>query len=160
VSDPDSIQPDEIAEFTYSLTENKVMFTLSEDLYALDCIYGAAYLFIDRCFVFLTRPRDREVTVHLRTREPADARILEALAGEFANEVLNQVVRLRVGEATAQIRNAYMARAFQTDSRAVTIDALLAELDAEEMKGDPLEIKVPWAPPKAEAGPNPGSSGG
>jgi His-Xaa-Ser system protein HxsD len=150
LSDAKDRTTDEMAEFKYLLGENKVTFTLDEELYALDCIYGASYLFIDRCYVFLTRPGDKQVTVHLRAKEPADEKKLEALAGEFANELLNQVLRLRVGESTAHIRDYYMARAFQTDSRALSIDALLAELDAEEMKADPLEIQVPWEQPKAK----------
>ena len=66
---------------------------------------------------------------------------------DFANELLNQVVRQRVGEATAQIREYYMAKAFFADSNQTSIDALLAELDAEELEEDPLEIAVPWEEP-------------
>ena len=71
----------------------------------------------------------------------------EKLAGEYANELLNQVVRVRVGESTAQIREYYMAKAFFADSNQTSIDALLAELDAEELEEDPLEISVPWEDP-------------
>ena len=57
-----------------------------------------------------------------------------------------QVLRRRISDSTKTIREYYMARAFfGTESRA-TIDALLAELDAEEMKEEPLEISVPWEP--------------
>ena len=66
------------------------------------------------------------------------------IAGEFANELLNQVVRIRVGESTAQIREYYMAKAFFADANQTSIDALLAELDDEELEEDPLEISVPW----------------
>jgi len=131
-------------ELTYELSERKVSFTIDESLYPRDAVYGAAYLFVDRCWLYLSRPESGQIGVHLRNKQDATEQELEALAGEFANELLNQVVRLRVGESTAQIREYYMAKAFFADSNQSSIDALLAELDAEELDEDPLEISVPW----------------
>lgn len=135
---------EEQVDFAFTLSEREISFDIDETLYPLDAVYGASYLFVDRSFVFLARPSDRHVRVRLRSREAASPEALEALAGEFANELLNQVLRRRISDSTRTIREYYMARAFfGTESRA-TIDALLAELDAEEMKEEPLEIAVPW----------------
>ena len=76
-------------------------------------------------------------------KAPAEGE-LEALAGEFANELLNQVLRQRISDSTARIREYYMARAFFSAPAQASIDQLLAELDAEEMEEDDLEIAVPW----------------
>jgi His-Xaa-Ser system protein HxsD len=135
---------EELEELTYASDGRRVSFTLDEDVYPRDAVYGAAYLFVDRAFVFLARAGEDRIEVRLKPKEEADAAGLEALAGEFANELLNQVVRLRVGESTAQLREYYMAKAFFADSNQSSIDALLAELDAEELDEDPLEISVPW----------------
>lgn len=132
-----------LEELTYSEDGRRVSFVLDEELYPREAVYGAAYLFVDRCFVFLSRPDDAKVEVRLKPKEEGSI-TLEAVAGEFANELLNQVVRIRVGESTAQIREYYMAKAFFADSNQTSIDALLAELDAEELDEDPLEIAVPW----------------
>ena len=131
-------------ELTYNLHERQVSFDVHEDVFVLDAIYGAAYLFVDRCWLFLTRPADKVVRVHLKTKEDADEAALEALAGEFSNELLNQVIRVRIGESTATLREYTMARAFFTTPVQSSIDALLAELDAEELEEDELEISVPW----------------
>jgi His-Xaa-Ser system protein HxsD len=131
-------------DFDYELSERQIRFVIDEDLYPRDAIYGAAYIFIDRCYVLLDRPSDRKVAVRLRTKAAATEAELEALAGELANELLNQVLRLRVGESTARIREYYMARAFFASEGKSTIDQLLAELDAEEMAEAPLEVAVPW----------------
>ena len=139
----DLTNEEEVA-FNFLLGEREVQFRIDETLYARDAVYGAAYLFIDRCYVFLTRPADNCVGVRLRTREASSATQLEALAGEFANELLNQVLRLRISESTLSIRDYYMARAFHATEERSTIDQLLAELDAEEMATDSLEIPVPW----------------
>ena len=78
--------------------------------------------------------------MRLRSKGAASAAELEALAGEFANELLNSQLRFRIGRATAPIREHYMARAFFGREQNATI----AELDAEEMAEEPLEIPVPW----------------
>lgn len=135
--------------------DRRVRFVIDEEIYDLDAIHGAAYLFVDRCFVWLDRPADRKVAVVLRARGAATADELEALAGEFANELLNQALRKRVGAANARIREFIMAKAFFSVDAPSTIDKLLAELDEEELADDPLDIPVPW-----ESGPTGGTPPG
>jgi His-Xaa-Ser system protein HxsD len=127
---------------TVELGERRASFVVSEDLYALDTIQGAAYLFLDRAYVFLDRPADRRVAVVLKAKGEADAAALEALAGEFANELLNQALRKAVGASNAKIREFILAKALFSVDAPSSIDKLLAELDAEET--EPLEIPVPW----------------
>lgn len=134
----------EVAEFEFTLSERTVSFNVDEGLYSLDAIYGASYLFVNRCYVLLDRPAEGKVGVRLKTKETSAEDELEALAGEFANELLNQVLRLRIGESTAKLRDHYMARAFFSEDTRETIETLLAELDSEEMEEDELEIAVPW----------------
>lgn len=127
-----------------SLGRDHVSFDVDETVYPLEAIYGGAYLFVDRCFVFLSRPRPQIVTVRLTSREPATSAALDALAGEFLNEMLSQAARLRLSQATARIREYYTAAALRAAASAPSVDDLLAELDAEELGDDPLEISVPW----------------
>ena len=134
----------ESQDLLFSIGENQISLTLQEDIYPLDAIYGTAYLFIDRCYVFLQRPADKRVALRLRGKKKLEAPQLEALAGEFTNELLNQILRFRIGSSTSKIREYYMARAFVSHPAQSSIDALLAELDAEELEEDDLEISVPW----------------
>lgn len=127
---------------TTELGARRVSFVVDESIYALDTIQGAAYLFLDRCYVFLDRPADRRVAVVLKSKGEAEGAELDALAGEFANELLNQALRKAVGASNAKIREFIMAKAFFSIDAPSSIDKLLAELDAEEM--EPLEIPVPW----------------
>lgn len=133
----------------FEVGERRVSFEIGEDVYDLDTIQGAAYLFLDRCYVWLDRVGDKRVKVALRARGEVDAPALEAMAGEFANELLNQALRQRVGAANARIREFIMAKAFFSVDAPSTVDRLLAELDAEEMAEDSLEIQVPWDEPGA-----------
>lgn len=135
----------EMEELVFDTDGRRVAFTLDEELYPRDAILGAAYLFLDRCFVFLGRPADRQVQVRLKSKDgSADPDALEALAGEFANALLDQVVRFRVSESTGKLREYAFARAFFTTPAQSSIDQLLAELDDEELEEDDLEVAVPW----------------
>lgn len=139
-----SMDTDSLEELVYAEDGRRVSFTLDETVYPLDAIHGAAYLFVDRAFIFLGRPADQRVEVRLKPKEQASPDELEALAGEFANALLDQVVRFRVAQSTGRIREYYISRAFFTTPAQSSIDALLAELDAEELEEDELEIEVPW----------------
>jgi His-Xaa-Ser system protein HxsD len=127
----------------YATADRVVVLRIDETLYPLDAIYAAAYIFIDRCFVLLSRPAEREVDVRLKTKEAATESELDTLAGEFANELLNQALRHKLAETTMPIREQYMARAFFVPQTPSTIDAILAELDAEELEGG-VELQMPW----------------
>jgi His-Xaa-Ser system protein HxsD len=128
----------------FSQGPDHVSFDVDETVYPLDAIYGGAYLFVDRCFVFLSRPSERVVNVRLTSRGPATPAGLDALAGEFLNELLSQAARLRLSQETARIREYYTAAALRAAAAAPSVDDLLAELDSEELGDDPLEIMVPW----------------
>ena len=124
--------------------EGTVEVELDEELYPLEAIYGACYLFLPRSYVRLARPRDRHVRVRLKPKAagagPAE---LESLGGELMNELLNQVMRQRVGHENRVVREQYLAKTFGAGRQNPTIAELLAELDDEELADEPLEIAVP-----------------
>ncbi len=136
----------------FSLGHDHVSFDVDETVYPLEAVYGGAYLFVDRCFVFLSRPKPQVVNVRLTSRGPATPAELDALAGEFVNEILSQATRLRLSQATARIREYYTAAALRAAASAPSVDDLLAELDAEELGDDPLEISVPWEEKQGDKG--------
>lgn len=128
----------------FLLGANQISFELDESVYSLEAIYGACYLFLEKCFVYLSRPKPQVVDVRLTSRQSATTDELDALAGEFVNELLSQATRLRLAQSTARIREYYTAAALRAAASAPSIDDLLAELESEELGEDPLEIMVPW----------------
>lgn len=128
----------------FSLRPDQVSFEVDESVYPLEAVYGACYLFLDRCFVYLSRSGPAAVDVRLTARAAATPAELDVLAGEFANELLSQVTRLRLSQATARIREYYTAAALRAAASAPSVDDLLAELESEDLLEDPLEIMVPW----------------
>jgi hypothetical protein len=95
------------------------------------------------------------VNVRLTSRGTATSGELEALAGEFMNELLSQTTRLRLSQATTRIREYYTAAALRAAASAPSVDDLLAELDAEELGDDPVEIAVPWEANRGDKGSDP-----
>jgi His-Xaa-Ser system protein HxsD len=128
----------------FELSADQIAFEVDESIYPLEAIYGACYLFLDRCFVFLSRPKAGEVRIQLTARAPTGAGDLDALAGEFANELLSQATRQSLSQATGRIREYYTAAALRSATAAPSVDDLLAELESEDLLEDPLEIMVPW----------------
>jgi His-Xaa-Ser system protein HxsD len=125
------------------IAEGAASLVVDERLCPREAVHGACYLFLDRCYLFLTRPEEGRIGVRLRLQTAGTDEELERMAGEFANELLNQALRIFIGDATARIREQYMARAFASDVARPAIDAIVAELEREE-PADPLAIAVPW----------------
>lgn len=142
---PDQPVVVEEADGTHQWVQSgSALVLVDESIYSLETIHGAAYLFIDSCFVFLDRESDNKILVRLTPRTEIDEAGLIALAGEFCNELLNQALRFKLAKSTARIREYYTAAALRASVATPAIDALLAQLEAEELGEDPLDIMVPW----------------
>jgi len=131
---------------TISLTDEGLLLSLDKGLYPLDAIYGAAYILIDRAYLFLNR-KGETITVHLTPRRPdVDQDTLLAIAGEFANELLNQVLRKRIARENQGILETIVTQALAGASGAMapTTQADQEEDDDLDFLDDPLGIAVPW----------------
>ena len=130
-------------EIQYRIEGNRAFFEIDESIFPIEAIFGAAYLFVDHSYIFFSRSGDQKIQMTIK-KKTSDGSSLEDVVGEFSNELLNQVLRFRLAESTSKIREYYMARAFLSHPAQSSIDSLLAELDAEELEDDDLEIAVPW----------------
>ena len=127
----------------FDLGEGSVRVEFDEGLYPRDAIYGAAYVFIDRCYVHLDRVADQRVQVQLKAKKPGlDS---QALAGEFQNELLSQAWRQRIVEENRQFVEAITTRALGGAAGAPGLDELLAmDIGEETAFDDPLGIAMSW----------------
>ena len=131
---------------TISLTDEGLLLSLDKGLYPLDAIYGAAYIFIDRAYLFLNRVGDT-ITVHFTPRLPdVDQDTLQAIAGEFANELLNQVLRKRIARENQGILETIVTQALAGASGATAPMGLPGHEEDDDLDflDDPLGIAVPW----------------
>ena len=127
--------------------KNEVRWTIGLATYPLDAVYGASYVFLDRCYVYLDKGTDKRIEVVLRGKETLSAEDLESLAGEFSNELLHQVLRARIAKRTGTVREMIIGRAlFSAEGSADDYDLDdLDDLDDDaDYLDDPLGIAVPW----------------
>src|SRR5262249_54202002 len=90
--------PGELA--AVDLAAGSARLELDETLYPLEALYGAPHIFIDPCYVPLDRPQPGRWRVTLSPKSgAADAAVLRALVGEFANELLSCAWRHQITQA-------------------------------------------------------------
>jgi His-Xaa-Ser system protein HxsD len=141
---------------TLDAATSSLTLSLDIGLYPRDVLYAAAYVFLDRAYVLLDRQESRFI-VHLRGKRPLDEPTLQAMAGEFENELLAQALRHLVVDANQRIIEDVVAVAIAGASAGVEPDAgpaaehapLIDPRDPEDgFVADPLGIARPWEPEK------------
>jgi len=124
--------------------EGWIQLSFETSLYPLDAVYGAAYIFIDRCYVFLDVPEADRISVQLRLQPNTSGVDLDGMAGEFANELLSQAWRHRITEQNRPIIEAVTAQAFRGAGNTTALSDL-DDLDfTDDAFDDPLGIALSW----------------
>lgn len=132
-----------MSELSVSQGDRSVSLEFDEGLYPRDAIYGAAYIFLDRCYVHLDRPSGGRVSVALRLKASTSAS-LDDLAGEFENELLGQSWRRVILEENRAIIERVSARAAAGSAGPPGLDDLLNVDATGEAFDDPLGIAMSW----------------
>ncbi|MBP7125552.1 His-Xaa-Ser system protein HxsD [Myxococcota bacterium] len=133
-----------------------------KNLYSKEVLFGTAFTFLDRCYVHLDVADPDRIRVQLRPR-PNSPWTAEDLAGEFANELVNQALRFHFSKQTEKVRSQIITRAIAlagagdlAPSQAQVPGASVPDLPPEVAKllaeedeildflDDPLGIAVPW----------------
>jgi len=118
---------------------NEIKFTFNLKEYSLEAVYGTAYVFIDRAYLFLDSKKKDQIEVSLKGKKPLSSKQLGDLKGEFLNELLNYAVRIRLAKNNKKIREYIISQAL--------LSAIGTEEPAEEKmtyQDDPLGIAIPW----------------
>jgi His-Xaa-Ser system protein HxsD len=118
----------ESTEFvTNQLPDGTRVLTFESAVYRLSAIKKAAYKF-GGLFHLLIEQHGEVTEVRMKPKDSSAS--VDALVGEFCNEVLDQELREAVAEETAGIRNLLLAQAF---SKTSLIDSEMetAEYDTE-----------------------------
>jgi His-Xaa-Ser system protein HxsD len=128
--------------------------SIDTKVYALEAVTKAAYLFLDRAYVYLYHDEQGRLVVRFKPK-PECLGILSDIVNEFLNELLNQNVRLQVARETANLRELIMARAlYSTVLETLPPDELVPGLD-DSGRADPLAIGRDWFAQTEEAGSDP-----
>lgn len=133
--------------------EGCVRLSINPEIYPLDVIYSAAYVFLDRVYILLSGDM-KNIQVELRMKERADKRedLLKKLAREFCNELLNYSFYKQQVEKNAALREVILKRALLTseiDNEKIPKakeNVEIPEFDKTEADyiDDPEGIAIPW----------------
>ncbi len=129
------------------LGEAAVQLHVDAALYPLQAIYGAAYIFIDRCYVFLERAPGLgdPVRVTLTAKGgQADAGALRALVGEFANELLSCAWRHQITQDNRVLLETVTMQAIAGAMGPPSLDDLSNFDFSDQGFDDPLGIAMSW----------------
>jgi His-Xaa-Ser system protein HxsD len=126
------------------LGASSVTIRVDPATYSLDALYGASYIFIDRCFVLLDKPdANYRVTLTSKKAELKDDD-LRTLVWEFANELLSCAWRAKISEDSRALIESVTAQALGGALGAPTLDDLEKFDFSDESFEDPLGIAMSW----------------
>ncbi len=127
------------------LDRGAMSLQVDETLYPLEAVYAAAYVFIDRCYVFLDKPSEGRIRVTLSGKKAKlEGDLARETVGEFANELLSCAWRAQIARDSRATIESVTARALSGARGAPSLDELEAFDFSEEAFDDPLGIAMSW----------------
>lgn len=129
-----------------SVDDGWTQLRIDTHVYSIEIIRRTAFTFVEHCYVFLAWEDEQHMTITLTTkRSGSDESYLKNIAGEFANEALNQSLRDQLMKDTRSLRELIVGRAlFAAVSQPGPADDLDFLDDDLDFLDDPLGIAVPW----------------
>lgn len=127
------------------LDQGSVTVALDPALYPVEAIYGAAYVFIDRCYVLLDKNADGRFLVTLAAKKGgATEASLKDLAGELANELLSCAWRHQINRENKALIESVTLQAIGGAMGPPSLDDLASFDFTDEPFEDPLGIAMSW----------------
>lgn len=140
----------------------EIKIAVNPNIYPLEAIYGAAYVFLDRAYVFLDGNPKTKIIISIKSKDEESFGKADKIKSEFLNELVNYSLRRQIAERNAKLRE-YVAGAAllgasgdinvfpvtETDNISpdeLPVGAEIEEtvIETETWKEDPFQIAVPW----------------
>ena len=122
------------------LRNNTIKFIFNLQNYPKEALYGAAYVFLDKAYLFLDNKSPKKIEVSLKGKKKLNEKQLEELKGEFLNELLNYTVRINLSKNNKKIREYIISQALFSAFG----NNQVSKEDEVKYEEDPLGIAIPW----------------
>lgn len=130
---------------TADLSKGSASIVVDETIYPLEALYGAAFVFIDRCWVLLDKPAEGQFRVTLTPKgEEVEEEMLRAWAGEFSNELLSNAWRAQIFQENRALIEAVTMQAIGGAMGPADLDDLASFDFSDDAFEDPLGIAQSW----------------
>lgn len=127
--------------------ENYAEIVIDSKIYSLDTVYAATYAFLDKAYIILDGDPKGEIIIKLKGKKDLNKKELEAVAGEFFNELINSGLRLQIAESNKKTKEYIMSAALIGASAEVQ-DRIRKNNENDSEKDshddDPLGIASSW----------------
>ena len=120
------------------IIDNTIELVVNEDVYSLEAVYGASFVFVDRVYVYLDK-NEIGLIVRLKGKKVLNEKELDAIAGEFMNELLNYSLRVSLAENNKKIRELIVSQAICS-----AVGVSKKGESGFKYEDDPLGIAIPW----------------
>ena len=128
-----------MSTFPVTVSERDARIEIDDGVYPLSAIHGTAVVFIEKAYMRVDRLSQGRTRVTLRPKQGGDAEKIQALAGDWLNELLHQALRVEVGSKTDKLRELVIGKAIMAAEQQVeSLDEGVSFSD------DPLGIAQPW----------------
>lgn len=94
--------------------DNSIIVSVNPNLYPLEVIYSAAYIFINRAFIIIEGNPKEEILIKLIPKDKTD---LEILGREFNTELINYMSYMYRTIRNQSIREAMVMKALGIDAK-------------------------------------------
>lgn len=121
------------------INNNILSIEVDTKIYPLEAIFGAAYVFIDKAYIFLDSKKKHKIEIQLKSKTKTSSANLTKMLGEFENELLHYVHRMKLSKHNKQLREYIVERALYS-----AINKEKPGLEQTQDDDDPLGISSPW----------------
>jgi len=101
-------------EILREIEGNKLLLTVSNDMYEKEAILNASYKFTDKCYINI-EPSDSITEIYFQRKNENIE--IDNIALDFGNELIDQQVRLNTGREFKVIREELVKKAFSSISK-------------------------------------------
>ena len=96
--------------------KNQLVILVDCNLYSLDAIYGASYVFLEKTYIRLQKDRGSSIKIFLKSKKPMQKSDIDKLRDEFMNELLNFSFKNQIAHNNKKIREYIISRALASAS--------------------------------------------
>lgn len=98
-------------EIIKGIETNKMLLSVSKEIYEKDAVINASYKYTDKCFLKI-EPREESIEIIFEAK--SNDINLKEIALDFANEILDQQVRINCGREFKLVREEIVKKAFKS----------------------------------------------
>ena len=91
--------------------DGRILLEIDKNIYDTRAVANASYRFTDRCYIYQEPISDNIMGVYFKSKEDTNV-LLEKMADEFCNELIDQQIRLNIEKEYGHIRNEIVKKAF------------------------------------------------